>query len=520
MRTAPAREPVSTFPDYIPAHVAYEHLVLRFFAYFRETITESNDETYRVRYVKIHVYLEDDTIMIEENIVRNAGIPQGVIMRRMKVVNPSIKPLGTFYQIRDFNVGISVDICGIVYRLYACDQFTEEWFKSENIPLNAFEQPPDDLYTIKRRLTDRPIRVTYIDTDKTNLRRFLDFDGKVLRFYCTWDDRRAIFGERRKFILHFFLVDGTIEVRQVLPLNSGRDPVSQFLKRTLLKKPNSNDYYEDSDLHIGCEVDIFGRIFFLYDADDFTKDFLDKKYGPHDWTPIDVDEAFAQKKIPHVVPPYNGWGDEADSLGYVYSLHPKPPRKDIVKLIANDGMILRFSAKFKYPQPQDVRREFVIVYYIADDTFAVFERQQRNSGFRAGKFIQRGKWKNAAAGNRDFLAADLKVGDEVTINGFTFVTGPADEYALNYMESQAPEFPQADLADIVRICRAEPGRVDCLRRGFESVDPELIGYVPPAAAQAAIIEAVGVPTHEALTVVRRWTGDQGFDYFGFMAAIA
>jgi hypothetical protein len=218
-------------------------------------------------------------------------------------------------------------------------------------------------------------------------------------------------------------------------------------------------------------------------------------------------------------PPYNGWGDEADSLGYVYSLHPKPPRKDIVKLIGNDGMVLRFAAKFKNPQPQDVRREFVIVYYLSDDTVAVFERQQRNSGFTGGKFIQRGKWKNASAGNRDFLAADFKVGDEVTINGFTFVTRDADEYALGYMESQAPEFPQADLADIVRICRADPARIDRLRRAFEGVDPELIGYVPPKVAEAAIIESVGLPIHEAITVVRRWIGDHGFDYFGFLSAI-
>jgi hypothetical protein len=319
-------------------------------------------------------------------------------------------------------------------RLYACDPFTEEYFRSEGLALGEFETPPDDLYTIKRRLTDRPIRVSFINTDKTNLRRFLDFDGKVLRFYAVWDDRKAIFGERRKFILHYFLVDGAIEIRQMLPLNSGRDPVSQFLKKTLLKKPGSEECYQDGDLQIGCEVDVFGRTFFLYDADEFTKTFLDEKYGPHDWTPIDVDELYAKKKPPHAEPLYNGWGDEADSLEYVHLLHPKRPRKDIVKMITNGGMVLRFCAKFKNPQPQDVRRDFVIVYYLPGDTVAVFERQQRNSGFRAGKVIKRGKWKNAAAGNRNFLAADFQVGDEITINDFTFVTSTADEYTMGSME--------------------------------------------------------------------------------------
>jgi hypothetical protein len=314
-RMAPPRDPVSTFPDYIPAHVAYDHLVLRFYAYFRESVPESNSENYRVRYVKIHVYLEDDTIMIEENHVRNSGMVQGVILRRMKVINTDIRPLGTFYRISDFNVGISVDLSGIVYRIYACDPFTEEYFRSSGVALNDFEEPPDDLYSVKRKLTDRPIRVTYINTDKTNLRRFLDFDGKVLRFYTTWDDRMCVFGEKRNFILHFFLVDGTIEIRQVLPINSGRDPVSQFLKRTLLKKPGTNQLYLDSDLKIGTIIDVFGRSFFLYDADEFTKDFLDKKYGPHDWTPIDPTDAREKLKLVHVPPPYNGWGSEDDSLG-------------------------------------------------------------------------------------------------------------------------------------------------------------------------------------------------------------
>ena len=42
--------------------------------------------------------------------------------------------------------------------------------------------------------------------------RFLAFNRKVLRFYCLWDDRHSIYGERRPFILHFYLEDDTVEV--------------------------------------------------------------------------------------------------------------------------------------------------------------------------------------------------------------------------------------------------------------------------------------------------------------------
>lgn len=47
--------------------------------------------------------------------------------------------------------------------------------------------------------------------------------------------------------------------------------------------------------------------------------------------PIDLKKD-RPKKFYQPVPPYNGFGSEEDSLGSVYSLQPKPPRKDINKM--------------------------------------------------------------------------------------------------------------------------------------------------------------------------------------------
>ena len=41
------------------------------------------------------------------------------------------------------------------------------------------------------------------------LRQFLDLDGKVLRFFCVWDDRAVPYGERRPYVccaLPFLLI--------------------------------------------------------------------------------------------------------------------------------------------------------------------------------------------------------------------------------------------------------------------------------------------------------------------------
>jgi len=77
----------------------------------------------------------------------------------------------------------------------------QEFLESEGIELNAPENFPEDPHTSSRKQSALPKTVkTPSDADK--LRKFLELDRKVLRFYCIWDDRDQMFGEVRKFILH------------------------------------------------------------------------------------------------------------------------------------------------------------------------------------------------------------------------------------------------------------------------------------------------------------------------------
>ena len=45
--------------------------------------------------------------------------------------------------------------------------------------------------------------------------------------------------------------------------------------------------------------------------------------------------------------PYNGYGTLKDSEQNCISLVPKPPKKNLRKLVNKDGMILRFVCKFQ-----------------------------------------------------------------------------------------------------------------------------------------------------------------------------
>ena len=49
-----------------------------------------------------------------------------------------------------------------------------------------------------------------------------------------------MFGEQRPFIIQYYLVDDTVEVREVHNPNDGRDPFPLFLKRQRVPKDRDN----------------------------------------------------------------------------------------------------------------------------------------------------------------------------------------------------------------------------------------------------------------------------------------
>jgi hypothetical protein len=136
-----------------------------------------------------------------------------------------------------------------------------------------------------------------------------------------------------------------------------------------------------------------------------------------------------------VVPPYNGFGNEQDSLGYVYKLVPLPPKKDFFKFVDNDKVVLRYSAKLNTTIQEDLERRFIISYYLADNTVSVYEPPVRNSGIEQGKFLERKKYKNVT-GLRDFIEpGDLIVGGQVIINSYPFQILSVDKYTEEWINA-------------------------------------------------------------------------------------
>lgn len=86
----------------------------------------------------------------------------------------------------------------------------------------------------------------------------------------------------------------------------------------------------------------------------------------------------------------------------------------------NDKVILRYTARLNTTVPEDIERRFIISYFLADNSLAIYEPSKRNSGIVEGKFLDRGHYKNVS-GLREFIEpTDLTVGGNVIINSYSF----------------------------------------------------------------------------------------------------
>ena len=137
------------------------------------------------------------------------------------------------------------------------------------------------------------------------------------------------------------------------------------------------------------QICAYGKWFTLYGCDQFTSLYLKQQFGKT-YPPNPIHKPPPPEKkgiltiyiyiIEIILPPYNGYGEEEDSRGYVYNLNPKPPKKDFLKYVDQQKDILRFKARLDTQVPEDMLRNFLILYYLNNDTIMIYEPQQRNSG--------------------------------------------------------------------------------------------------------------------------------------------
>jgi len=510
-----------------PAWVAFDRKVLRFNCFFKESVNESRLENYRIRSCVLYYYLEDDSMHVSEPKVENSGIPQGerkgtVFLKRHRVP----KAEGGFYAVADLNVGNTIDLYGRVFLITDVDNFTRTFLKNigVNVP-DAIATPPDPYTSTRSEMKQQIVRnqkyfhprtadddlirnmearlgcsSTLLGPDK--LDQFLKYDRKVLRFYLAWDDRNSLYGELRPFVMHYYLADDSMEILEVRRANSGRDPFPLFLKRGKVYKqldsylnvdaptthttqlidrtgrvdPSTMETFNEADFSVGKEVLINGATFLIYGCDEFTRDYYTQVYGvTFEDIPVQFDEALERPQM--LIPPHVAPGAEEDSLGSFLYLIPKVPKKNFRRMMENDRKILRFMARLDTDTPEDQGRIFVIKYFLADDTVAVFEPPQKNSGIIGGKFLERTRVKKPNS-HEYYTQADFYTGAQIVFNKFPFVLYQADEYSLSYMESDPESHPMSDIAYIAeQLAPVLSEKKEFLLQIFKQADSANTGLV-------------------------------------------
>ena len=218
-------EDSATQNTFLPSFVELDGKVLRFIATCTDYVPESLNDPVRKREFTILYFLVDDSIQIVEQKSTNSGYTQGIFMRRHRVPRNASVSSGDdsdFVSIKDFVDANEVHIYGRTFVLVGCNRFTEKFFAANSLPLHVRAVPDksasiDDFrpWPSSQTSNQDTARRQGFDTAllKPNQRagyrreRFLKYNGKVLRFFAYWDDRKSMFGDKKFFVVNYFLGD-------------------------------------------------------------------------------------------------------------------------------------------------------------------------------------------------------------------------------------------------------------------------------------------------------------------------
>jgi len=197
-----------------PDWVKLDKQVLRFYGYFKESIVESRNENSRVRKLTIYYYITDDTMSIHEERETNSGIIQGIFLKRLKINKD--ENTNSHYLFTDLVVGKDIYVYGRYIRLFDCDDYTREFYAVQGLeqpskveaPIDQFRDSLKPRVLQKRDNSMKDYLEHKLGGGKINSQKqFLENDRKVLKFNAKYDGLN--------YIIHYFLADDTVEIREI-----------------------------------------------------------------------------------------------------------------------------------------------------------------------------------------------------------------------------------------------------------------------------------------------------------------
>merc|ERR1711988_816809 len=210
-----------------------------------------------------------------------------------------------------------------------------------------------------------------------------------------------------------------------------------------------------------------------------------------------------------------------DSLGSFLYLIPKVPKKNFRRMMENDRKVLRYMARMDTSMPEDMDRQFIIKYFLSDDSISVYEPPQKNAGIVGGKFLERCRVKKPNS-NEYYDQSDFYTGGVVEFFRHRFVIYQADEYSLSYMESNPSAHPMCDeqyVSDNLKPVLTT--KAEEIKSAFEALDRDSNGYVSyDEFREVLMANGIDLNDQALITLFRRWDldGDGRVSYAEFLKA--
>ena len=183
----------------------------------------------------------------------------------------------------------------------------------------------------------------------------------------------------RKCIVYYYLDDDTLHIIEKKIENSGINQ-GVFLKRHKVPHPDDSSVnYSWSDLNLGMNLNVYGRVFRIVDCDEFTRRFYQNEgraLNPPEQYP---DDPFQQTRAMinmKQIPP-----DLAEHKNYIeVMLKGGRPNKNLESFLQNDRKVLSFSIVWEDRSYDGGDKFFILNYFLADQTVEVKEIIEQNSG--------------------------------------------------------------------------------------------------------------------------------------------